>query len=235
MPFSKKAEPCIRFLQEHECVCQSNRTFPDSESLIQHLKNSKVHKRFESTLKNYCPSCEVPFLSKRGLIDHLRKKAIHRYDLHQVACNGRYQVLERFMRSQYANETGSSHQISGKKRPKQIGYTPMHCAAFGGHEKCLQIMLNWTDGDPNVKDIRDGRTPVHVAAWTGNCACLGLLLKHGGDPYLEDKNGETAFDLSTKECKLVLRLHSLPSFYNKSKFEHRRYSLFASLYLFIST
>jgi len=80
----------------------------------------------------------------------------------------------------------------------------MHCAAFGGHDECLKIMLSWPDGDPNVVDPNDGRTPVHLAAWKGHGKCLKLLLRKGGDLLLRDRKGNTPISLAPESCLLVI-------------------------------
>ena len=209
MPFVEKDKPCARCVEEHECACQLSRTFSDSQSLLSHLRHSKKHKGQNSNVNNYCSTCDRVFSSKNGFIQHLENKTIHRHDLHQVACNGHYQVVQQFMRSQYANQTGSSHRITISQGSRQIGFTPMHCAAFGGHEMSLQIMLEWSDGNPNVLDPFDGRTPVHLAAWKGNPKCFRLLLKHGGDYTMKDNSGKTAVDLATKACLVVIFQHTL--------------------------
>ncbi|KAL9955205.1 hypothetical protein ACROYT_G036492 [Oculina patagonica] len=99
------------------------------------------------------------------------------------------------MRNDYANSPGDSHlpTLSSKH---QTGHTPMHCAAFGGHDDCLKIMLSWPDGDPNVVDPSDGRTPVHLAAWKGHGKCLKILLRKGGDLHLQDHDGNTPQSLA---------------------------------------
>ena len=211
MPFVERDNPCERCVEEHECACRSSRTFSDSQSLLSHLRHSKKHKGPRGSFNNYCFTCNQGFSLKKGFIQHLENKTIHRHDLHQVACNGHYQFVQQFMRSQYANQTGSSHRITKSQGSRQIGFTPMHCAAFGGHEMSLQIMLGWSDGNPNVVDPFDGRTPVHLAAWKGNVKCLRLLLKHGGDYTMKDKSGITAMGLATYACSFVISKYFVPT------------------------
>ena len=117
---------------------------------------------------------------------------------------GNARLVVKLMRTQYANQTGCSH--NGVTR-QQSGFTPMHCAAFGGHRDCLQVMLSWADGDPNAADPADGRTPLYLAAWRGNVECVEILLHHGGNPTLPDASGETALSFATEECRAVIKQH----------------------------
>ncbi|PFX13406.1 putative serine/threonine-protein kinase roco5, partial [Stylophora pistillata] len=109
------------------------------------------------------------------------------------------------MRTEAANCPGDSHLPS----KHQTGYTPMHCAAFGGHDECLKIMLNWPDGDPNVVDPTDGRTPVHLAAWKGNGVCLRLLLRKGGNLRQLDSNENTPISLARDPYCLAIIVYHL--------------------------
>ena len=109
------------------------------------------------------------------------------------------------MRNGYANLTGESHAQSSKP---QTGHTPMHCAAFGGHDECLKIMLSWSDGDPNVVDPNDGRTPVHLAAWKGHGRCLKMLIRKGGDVRRRDRRGKTPMSLAGgSSCLQIIFQH----------------------------
>ena len=206
MPFSDKNSPCAR-CSPNVCCRDCDRTFPDSESFVQHLKHNWLHGEEQSLCgSHHCSICDKSFHSKYSLIQHLQQKPSHRRDLHHAACTGKYHFVVQLMRSQYANERGCSHKC-GSNAKQQIGFSPMHCAAFGGHKDCLTVMLNWDDGDPNVGDPSDGRTPVHVAAWKGNVECLRILLHHGGDPELIDFEGETALSMATNRCQKVIRRH----------------------------
>lgn len=191
MPFIDKDEPCVRAI--HYCSkCSRKFTGKDSkESLIQHLQNSPKHKT--SWVPESCNHCGRSFSDTHALIQHLQNNRHHLKDLHHAACTGKFQLVGQLMTNEHANQTGDSHAPSSKS---QTGYTPMHCAAFGGHDECLKIMLSWPDGDPNVVDPNDGRTPVHLAAWKGHGRCLKLLIRKGGDVRRPDHRGETPMSLA---------------------------------------
>ena len=201
MPFLSKHLPCVR-VKEHCSRC--HRTFSDKEALIKHLQHNSKH--FVPDVPEGCIHCGRPFSSTGALIQHLKTNRYHLRDLHHAACTGRFQLLDSLMRNEFANEPGDSHRPCSKS---QMGFTPMHCAAFGGHYECLKIMLSWPDGKPNVIDPKDGRTPVHLAAWKGHANCLKLLLKNGGDLYRPDQNGGTPLSLASDHpsCLSIIFFH----------------------------
>ena len=56
-------------------------------------------------------------------------------------------------------------------------------------------------GNPNITNYMFGRTPLQYAVDCGHLECVQLMVEHGGDPYLKDKQGKTAMDL-TKDQKI---------------------------------
>lgn len=202
MPFVDKDEPCVRAI--HNCSkCNRRFTRRDSkESLIQHLQKSTKHQQISrSSVPESCGHCGRSFSGTRAFIQHLKNSRHHLKDLHHAACSGKFQLVDQLMRNEFANALGDSHVPSSKS---QTGHTPMHCAAFGGHDECLKIMLSWPDGDPNVVDPNDGRTPVHLAAWKGHGKCLKLLLRKGGDLLLGDHKGNTPISLASESCLIAM-------------------------------
>lgn len=210
MPFIDKDVPCVRAV--HNCSkCNRRFTGRDSkESLIQHLQHSAKHQISRSSVPESCGHCGRSFSGTRALIQHLQNSRHHLKDLHHAACTGKFQLVDQLMRNEFADAPGDSHARSSKS---QTGYTPMHCAAFGGHDECLKIMLSWPDGDPNVVDPSDGRTPVHLAAWKGHGKCLKLLLRKGGDLLLRDHKGNSPISLAPESCLLVIMYHFAGEFY----------------------
>lgn len=210
MPFIDKDVPCVRAV--HNCSkCNRRFTGRDSkESLIQHLQHSAKHQISRSSVPESCGHCGRSFSGTRALIQHLQNSRHHLKDLHHAACTGKFQLVDQLMRNEFADAPGDSHARSSKS---QTGYTPMHCAAFGGHDECLKIMLSWPDGDPNVVDRSDGRTPVHLAAWKGHGKCLKLLLRKGGDLLLRDHKGNSPISLAPESCLLVIMYHFAGEFY----------------------
>ena len=204
MPFHDKCLPCVR--ANHYCS-RCDRTFSDKDSLIQHLQHNSKHSVRD--VPESCKHCGRSFSCTRALIQHLKNNRHHLKDLHHAACTGRFQLVDTLMRCENADEPGDSHLRSSKSVSKsQMGFTPMHCAAFGGHYECLKIMLSWSDGEPNVADPKDGRTPVHLAAWKGHANCLKLLLMNGGDLHRPDQHGDTPFSLASDyNCLSIILFH----------------------------
>ena len=209
MPFIDKDEPCVRAI--HNCAkCKRKFKGTDSkESLIQHLQKSAKHKT--TWVPESCSHCGKSFSDTHALIQHLQNNRHHLKDLHHAACTGKFQLVGQLMRNEYANLTGDSHAPSLKS---QTGYTPMHCAAFGGHDECLKIMLSWSDGNPNVVDPIDGRTPVHLAAWKGHGRCLKLLIRKGGDISRPDYSGKTPISLAGGSSCWPIIIHHLAGEFN---------------------
>ncbi|XP_018414158.1 PREDICTED: ankyrin repeat and LEM domain-containing protein 1 [Nanorana parkeri] len=80
------------------------------------------------------------------------------------------------------------------------GIAAIHLASGKESEsalRCLRMILQ-QDGDPNVRSIEE-LTPVHVAASWGCCKALIFLLRKGGDPSIQDQDGNTALDLALME------------------------------------
>ena len=205
MPFIQKDLPCVK--ANHNCS-RCNRTFTgvqtdSKESLIQHLEHSSKHR--VAFVPENCARCGRSFSNTKALIQHLQNNRHHLKDLHHAACTGKFQLVDQLMRNEYADAPGDSHLPSSKS---QTGFTPMHCAAFGGHYECLKIMLSWADGKPNVIDPKDGRTPVHLAAWKGHGGCLKLLLRKGGNLLLPDRSGDTPISLTWNHyCLSIILFH----------------------------
>ena len=192
MPFISNKRDCARCCNQYRCSNCPQQGFLDSCSLIKHLRKSLAHKRKDQTFD--CTICNKTFALKTGYIHHLQHKRIHRYDLHQAACCGRYQDVSQLINSEYANVAGASHK-SDTQLNYQLGATPMHCAAFKGYSRCLRIMLGWQDGDPNVVD-EYGQTPVHIAARCGKASSLKLLLCKGGRLDVKDVKNKTPISLA---------------------------------------
>ena len=55
----------------------------------------------------------------------------------------------------------------------------------------------------------DGTTPLHVASAWGHEDALELLLTHGGDAFdVTDLDGNSPFDLATKDCSGLLQAYA---------------------------
>ncbi|MEE6487966.1 hypothetical protein FKM82_015097 [Ascaphus truei] len=93
------------------------------------------------------------------------------------------------------------------------GIAAIHLAAGKESEsalRCLTLLLQ-QGGNPNVRSIEE-LTPVHVAASWGCYKTLVFLLRKGGDPGLQDQEGNRASDLALEEgnrrCVVALQEYS---------------------------
>ncbi|XP_054756635.2 uncharacterized protein LOC129262534 [Lytechinus pictus] len=77
------------------------------------------------------------------------------------------------------------------------GVTPFHLAVGCDSRHALELTTLFLqhNADPNVRST-EGLTPVHVAASWGRFQALELLLWNGGDPSIEDEEGNTAKNMA---------------------------------------
>ncbi|CAF4100438.1 unnamed protein product [Rotaria sp. Silwood2] len=67
-------------------------------------------------------------------------------------------------------------------------------AARFGHDKCLQILLDF-GMDPNITD-RTRTTPLHVAVRSLKLSAARILVSHGADPNIANNRGETPLSIA---------------------------------------
>nr|CAI5819029.1 unnamed protein product [Callosobruchus analis] len=71
-------------------------------------------------------------------------------------------------------------------------FSPVHCAAFSGVERCLEAVCDRFGNDRCVR-LLDAlhRTPLHVAAVRGHSSCARMLVARGADTEAADAEGRT--------------------------------------------
>ena len=185
----------------HRCI-RCNRTFFGKESLVKYSRQHRQHMSEPSTLgkQEKCCKCGLSSPHEFKPYWYLRPN-----DLHYAACTGNVQLVAKLMQNELSDQPDKSHRCCSKF---QTGYTPMHCAAFGGHYDCLKLLLSQPQGKPNIADPVDGRTPVHLVCWKGYADCLKLLLSNGGNLHLRDHDGNTPIALARDyACLSIILLH----------------------------
>lgn len=87
--------------------------------------------------------------------------------------------------------------------PDSRGSSPLHLAAWAGHQDIIKILLThpYHPANPNFQTI-DKETPLHCAAQHGHTGVLTTLLAHGADPNIPNFRGETSLDLAAQYGRL---------------------------------
>ncbi len=75
------------------------------------------------------------------------------------------------------------------------GSTPLHWAAWRGHEKIVQYLVD-RGAEVNARNDQYGTTPLHDAARRGRMLVVEILLIHGADPVIGDHEGRTPLDMA---------------------------------------
>ncbi|GAB0098527.1 Ankyrin repeat-containing domain [Sergentomyia squamirostris] len=109
---------------------------------------------------------------------------------------------------------------------KPSGTNPIHLAADLGLVKCLKVLLNSPEVDPNIRlgsSVKES-TALHLAADGGNAECVNLLLAKGADAKLKNHRGLTALHLAARTTSLksvehLLRIGAADP--NAIDFDHR--------------
>lgn len=86
-------------------------------------------------------------------------------------------------------------------------WTPLHVAAYEGHETFVQELIKH-DADTNAVTDQS-ETPLHLAARRGNKEVIELLLDHGAKIHVANNFGDTPLREATvaghKDCMKYLR------------------------------
>jgi len=86
------------------------------------------------------------------------------------------------------------------------GLTPLHKAAFKGHETIVKVLLSYgADASAGVKGTR----ALHEAIEGASTSTVCTLLSYGADPLLHDYSGNMPLDLSANDPAMQLYMTNL--------------------------
>ena len=89
------------------------------------------------------------------------------------------------------------------------GYNAVHLAAGNGRQECLEMLLDYGQGDVNLVMDHTGDTALHLAAQQGRGDCVQICLTRGADAGQRNNLGVTAADV-VKRKHWLRRLVSGP-------------------------
>ena len=87
------------------------------------------------------------------------------------------------------------------KKFVDINYnTNLHLAVLNNSYKMVEYFLQ-KDKSNIFKKNKNGNTPLHIAVQKGNLDIIKLLMDKGSDIMAKNKNGDSVYDLSSKEIR----------------------------------
>uniref|UniRef100_A0AAY4D3A9 Ion transport domain-containing protein n=1 Tax=Denticeps clupeoides TaxID=299321 RepID=A0AAY4D3A9_9TELE len=93
----------------------------------------------------------------------------------------------------------------GRSRGRESGYTPLHLAAWSGHESVVRLLLNSPGVQADAETDLQGSTPLHLAAKSGHTAVVGLLLSRSSSLlHLKDRRGCTCLHLASASGHIAM-------------------------------
>ncbi|EPG73635.1 ankyrin repeat protein [Leptospira fainei serovar Hurstbridge str. BUT 6] len=141
---------------------------------------------------------EAAALGNQARVQELLEKdptAVHSYSpdgwtpLHLAAHFGRSSLVT------FLLDHGAELQAKSKSK-FSFGNTPLHSAVASGKDETVKLLIE-RGADPNYGQEEGGYTPLHIAASRqGNGHIVALLLKHGANPELKTKDGQTAREIA---------------------------------------
>lgn len=133
----------------------------------------------------------VQYLLQHRADPHLRDKRGFTA-IHYAVAGGNQAALEALLNAPSPSAsvtTASSQQSSAsttgqEEKPAPPALTPIHLAAYHGHNEILQLLLPLFP-DINIKED-SGKTPLDLAAYKGHKQCIELLLQFGASVSVQD-------------------------------------------------
>ena len=79
------------------------------------------------------------------------------------------------------------------------GYTPLHLAAYEGHDKMVAMLIS-AKAELEPKEKTAKRTPLHLACAYNRVAAVRALIKAGADINAKDGDGNTPLGLASDKA-----------------------------------
>ncbi|XP_060848380.1 uncharacterized protein LOC132927810 isoform X2 [Rhopalosiphum padi] len=84
----------------------------------------------------------------------------------------------------------AGHRYWVVDEPKDDGYTALHLAALNNHHRVASLLLVRGRADPNKRNVNK-QSALHLAVERQHADIVKLLVNHGADPNIPDKDGDT--------------------------------------------
>ena len=166
------------------------------EGIDPHIKDFRGHNVLHMAIwnKSYYLSKEDNFYNQvwftsrllEAGFDHVGQNGHKNNILHLAVKRGNAELID--IMSSHGISFNDCITLDDKGRP------PIECAIYQADKACLMAMRELPNFDINLQH-KDGCTALHYAARYSRNNFIRLLLKWGGNPYIEDKNGHTAADI----------------------------------------
>ncbi|XP_076009128.1 oxysterol-binding protein-related protein 1 isoform X2 [Genypterus blacodes] len=115
------------------------------------------------------------------------------YDACATVINGTAQIPKDVTQNA---EIRSMLEAAQRTEERKLEEQLLEAAREGDFSTLTELLNRKTPPDINCSDLL-GNTPLHCAAYRGQKQCAFKLLKSGANPNVQNKNGQTAFDLSS--------------------------------------
>ena len=186
------------------------------------LGNLKLSKHIVEKTKEYCPKNKygwtpLHFAVLRGQlkIGKIKSEIIHyEYvieDVMEKICLRKKSPTIRMKNSGHLDICDLIiEKIENKNPVDDIGWTPLHLAAFNGHLDLIKFIINKIDYNGLVNNS-ESRTPLHWAAFKGHSEICKVIIEkaHDKNPLCTGTSGNTALHMAVfggkvEGCKALI-------------------------------
>ncbi|CAG0878943.1 unnamed protein product [Darwinula stevensoni] len=134
--------------------------------------------------------------------------------LHDAAKRGNMSFMEECLKNQVS--------VNGLDK---AGNTALHWAARGGHIQCVERLLKAPKVEINVPN-KMGDTALHLASYKGHTDVIQILLDHGSNPRMTNRDGKMPIALAGNPATAdILQKHMAKDRHssNAASFDYEEY------------